>query len=80
MVMDSGRRKIVGWAMGTSPKATLARKALKQVLLKERPSSGLIHHTDRGSQYTNKAYLFLLEKNGVVSNASRKGVPYDKAL
>lgn len=78
-VMDLGRRKIVGWALGTSPNAALACKALKQALLKEQPGSGLIHHTDRGSQYTSKAYRSLLEKNGIVGSMSRKGVPYDNA-
>jgi transposase InsO family protein len=54
-VMVLGRRKIVGWALGTSPNANLACKALKQALLEEQPGFGLIHHSDRGSQYTSKA-------------------------
>jgi transposase InsO family protein len=78
-VMDLGRRKIIGWAMGTSPNAALACKALQQALVKEQPCAGLIHHSDRGSQYTSKAYRVLLEKNGVVGSMSRKGVPYDNA-
>jgi transposase InsO family protein len=78
-IMDLGRRKIVGWALGTSPNANLACKALRQALLKEQPDSRLIHHSDRGCQYTSKAYRSLLEKNGVIGSMSRKGVPYDNA-
>jgi putative transposase len=78
-VMDLGRRKIVGWSLGTSPNANLACKAFKQALLKEQPGSGLIHHTDRGCQYTSNAYRSLLEKNGIIGSMSHKGVPYDNA-
>lgn len=78
-VMDLGRRKIVGWALGTSPNAVLACKSLQQALLRERPSAGLIHHTDRGSQYTSKAYRSMLMKNGLIGSMSHKGVPYDNA-
>jgi putative transposase len=52
-------------------------QALKQALLKEQPGSGLIHHTDRGCQYTSKAYRSLLENKGIIGSMSRKGVPYD---
>jgi len=55
-VMDLGRRKIVGRALGGSPSAEFACKALKQAIAKESPPAGLIHHSDRGSQYTSKAY------------------------
>jgi transposase InsO family protein len=60
-------------------KGNLACKALQQALLKEQPDSGLIHHTDRGCQYTSKAYRLLLEKNDIIVSMSRKGVPYDNA-
>ena len=74
-VMDLGRRKIVGWALGTSPNASLTCRALKQALLKEQPNSGLIHHSDRGSQYTSKVYRLLLDKNGIVGSMSRESIP-----
>jgi len=78
-VMDLGRRKIVGWALGANPTAGLACTALKKAIAKERPPEGLIHHSDRGCQYTSKAYRLLLEENKIVGSMSRVGVPYDNA-
>ena len=78
-VLDLGRRKLVGWALGTNPTAELACRALKIAISKEHPSEGLIHHSDRGSQYTSKAYRRLLEANKITSSMSRAGVPYDNA-
>jgi transposase InsO family protein len=45
----------------------------------EKPKAGLIHHSDRGSQYTAKEYKELLEKHKMISSMSRKGNPYDNA-
>lgn len=78
-VMDLGRRKIVGWALGTKPNAELACRALSQAISKEHPAPGLIHHSDRGSQYTSKAFRQLLEQNKIFGSMSRKGNPYDNA-
>ena len=74
-VMDLARRKIVGWAMGMNPNAELACRALWTAVAKERPSAGLIHHSDRGCQYTSKAYRQLLAANDMIGSMSRKGVP-----
>jgi putative transposase len=46
---------------------------------KEKPAKGLIHHSDRGSQYTSKEYKKLLEENQITGSMSRKGNPYDNA-
>jgi putative transposase len=78
-VLDLGRRKLVGWAVGTKPTAELACKALKIAITKEMPQAGLIHHSDRGSQYTSKEYKALLKKHNMVGSMSRKGNPYDNA-
>jgi len=78
-VMNLGRRKIVGWSLGTSPNAALACRALQQALPKEQPAVGLIHHSDRGCQYTSKLYKRLLDSNGIFGRMSRKGNPYDNA-
>lgn len=78
-VIDLARRKPVGWAFGSRPTADLACKALKMALEKENPSKGLIHHSDRGSQYTSKEYKKLLEDNQIIGSMSRKGNPYDNA-
>ena len=53
-VLDLARRKIVGWSIGTRPTASLACQALKIALAKEKPTRGLIHHSDQGSQYTSQ--------------------------
>ena len=78
-VMDLGRRKIVGWALGANPTAELACKALRQAIHRENPASGLVHHCDRGCQYTSKAYRKLLEDNKMTGSMSRVGSPYDNA-
>lgn len=78
-VIDLARRKPIGWAFGSRPTADLACKALKMALNKEKPAKGLIHNSDRGSQYTSKEYKKLLEENHIIGSMSRKGNPYDNA-
>jgi putative transposase len=74
-----GRRKIVGWALGTSPNASLACKALNQASLERTTRFRADHHSDRGSRYTSKTYRLMLEKNGIIGSLSRKGFPCDNA-
>ena len=50
-VMDLARRKLIGWSIGTRPTANLACQALTMAIRREKPKAGLIHHSDRGSQY-----------------------------
>jgi len=78
-VLDLARRKVVGWSIGTRPTAKLASKALTMALAREKPSDGLIHHSDRGSQYTSEKYKELLEEHKIIGSMSRKGNPYDNA-
>lgn len=78
-VLDLARRKLVGWALGTRPTAELAAKALNMAIQRERPAKGLIHHSDRGTQYTALKYKKLLKENGINGSMSRKGTPYDNA-
>jgi len=78
-VLDLARRKLVGWSMGTRPTAKLACQALTMALASEKPKDGLMHHSDRGSQYTAKEYKDLIEKHKIVGSMSRKGNPYDNA-
>jgi len=79
VVMDLGRRKVVGWAIGANPTAELACKALRMAIAKEKPAEGLIHHSDRGCQYTSKEYRQLLKASKMVGSMSRVGNPYDNA-
>ena len=79
VVMDLGRRKVVGWAIGANPTAKLACQALTMAITKENPPEELIHHSDRGCQYTSKEYRQLLEANKMIGSMSRVGNPYDNA-
>jgi transposase InsO family protein len=79
VVMDLYDRKPVGWALGRSPNAELACLALRRALMRRKPGKGLIHHSDRGCQYTSTAYRQLLNANRIRGSMSRKGNPYDNA-
>jgi len=57
----------------------LASSALMMAINRRRPPRGLIHHSDRGSLYTSKAYRKTLESHGIIASMSRVGMPYDNA-
>lgn len=78
-VLDLGTRKIVGWSLGASPNAELASAALRRAVKRHKPPKGLIHHSDRGCQYTSGEYKELLKGYNMVGSMSRKGNPYDNA-
>ncbi len=78
-VLDLARRKLIGWALGSHPTAGLACQALRMAVAKEQPKEGLIHHSDRGSQYTASEYKQLLSTYKMRGSMSRKGNPYDNA-
>jgi putative transposase len=79
VVMDLCDRNPIGWALGRSPTAELACMALRRALQRRKPKAGLIHHSDRGCQYTSHAYRKLLEQYKIKGSMSRKGNPYDNA-
>jgi putative transposase len=81
-VLDCFSRRIVGWNMLDCWKGELVRDASRMALLTRRPSkqSGLIHHSDRGSQYAADAQRALLAGCGVRASMSRKGDCYDNAM
>ena len=54
-------------------------RALDQALARRRPKAGLLHHSDRGSQYTSRAYQLRLEQTGILVSMSRKGNCWDNA-
>lgn len=78
-IMDLFSRKIVGWSMGPSMKKELVLTALDRAILTRRPGKGLVHHSDRGSQYCSNSYIEVLEGNEMQISMSRKGDPYDNA-
>ena len=79
VVLDLFDRIPVGWALGSSPTAELACMALRRAFERRKPAKGLIHHSDRGCQYTSQAYRKLLEQYKMIGSMSRKGNPYDNA-
>ena len=80
VVLDLYNREPVGWAYGFHPDAALAARALEMAITREHPEYGLIHHSDRGCQYTSHAYRSLLDKHHMRGSMSRKGNPYDNAV
>ena len=80
VVIDLCSRKVVGWSMNTRMKAQLVCDALKMAIWQRRPTAGLIHHSDRGSQYASKAFRRLLKAHGFKGSMSRKGDCWDNAV
>jgi putative transposase len=78
-IMDLFSRKIVGWSLGDSMKKELPLEALKMAMASRRPPEGLIHHSDRGSQYCSKDYTEVLKEADIQISMSKKGDPYDNA-
>ena len=78
--IDIFSRKVVGWAMDTKMKEHLVISAFNQAYGKEHPNSGLVVHTDQGSQFTSKNFRMLLKSKKAIHSQSRKGNPYDNAL
>ena len=79
-LLDLYSRRIVGWAMADRMDASLVKNAWQMAVLHYHPPRHLLHHSDRGSQYTSEGYLQLLEKAGCVVSMSRTGNCYDNAV
>ena len=80
ILLDLYSRKIVGWAMSSRIDAELVQDALHMAIGRRCPSAGLLHHSDRGSQYACGAYQRLLAARGIVCSMSRKGDCLDNAV
>jgi transposase InsO family protein len=78
-VKDQFTCEMVGYAMGERMTQGLTLKALSRAIDHRRPPCGLIHHSDRGSQYCALDYRKRLEQQGLVASMSRKGNCYDNA-
>ena len=79
VVLDLYSRRIVGWAMSDSLHRQLVIEALQMALTTRQPPPGLLHHSDRGSQYASDDYQALLTHARMVGSMSRKGNCYDNA-
>ena len=78
-VMDLYSRKIVGWAMDERMTTDLVTQALQMACHRRQPAPGLLHHSDRGSQYASHEYQRVLAAYGMVGSMSRRGNCYDNA-
>jgi putative transposase len=81
VVLDLFSRKVVGWAISDSLATPLVADALRRAIEARRPvGSALLHHSDRGSQYTSDAYQQTLRTLGIECSMSRTGECYDNAV
>ena len=80
VVLDTFSRRIVGWSMKRKADSQLATAALKMALEQRRIDRDLIHHSDRGSQYTSKEYRQLLNDHHIRASMSAAGNCYDNAM
>jgi putative transposase len=79
-VIDLCSRKIVGWSMADHLRTELVSNALMMAIARRNPGSDLLHHSDRGVQYTSEDYMHLLKTNGLLPSMSRKGDCWDNAV
>jgi putative transposase len=80
VVMDLFSRKVIGLGMGDRLETDLIMKALKQALYNRNIGQNLIHHSDRGCQYTSKEFQELAHRHGIKLSMSAKGRCYDNAV
>jgi putative transposase len=77
VVLDGYSRRVVGWALGRSLHSALALGALERAIALRHPRPGLVHHSDRGSQYCSNEYVKRLESIGAVLSMSQPGRPWE---
>ena len=79
VVLDAFSRRVIGWALDRTMEDDLTLSALRMALSRRVVAPGLVHHSDRGSQYASLEYTNLLKEHGIVISMSRKGNPWDNA-
>jgi transposase InsO family protein len=79
VVIDLYSRRVVGWSIDRRMKKALVIRALMMAVNLRKPPPGLIHHSDRGSQYASHDYQKLLKQHGMICSMSRKGNCWDNA-
>jgi transposase InsO family protein len=79
VILDAYSRRVIGWALERTMEDSLTLTALRMALARRAVERGLVHHSDRGSQYASKNYTDLLKANGIEISMSRKGNPWDNA-
>ena len=79
VVLDLYSRTVIGWALEARLTGDLTQQALTMAIHRRTPNAGLLHHSDRGSQYAATAYQQLLTTHGMASSMSRRGNCWDNA-
>ena len=79
VILDAYSRRVIGWALDRTMEDDLTLAALRMALAQRSIRPGLVHHSDRGSQYASNDYTDLLKDRGIDISMSRKGNPWDNA-
>ena len=79
VILDAFSRRVIGWALDRNMEDGLTLTALRMALSRRSIQPGLVHHSDRGSQYASNDYTDLLKANQIDISMSRKGNPWDNA-
>ena len=79
VVIDAYSRRVIGWALERTLEDDLTLGALRKALELRRPAPGLVHHSDRGSQYASGDYTDLLKAHGCQVSMSHKASPWENA-
>ena len=80
VVLDLASRRVVGWALRETLERELVLAALSMALTHRQPHQGVLHHSDRGSQYASADYRALLTAHGLEASMSRRGDCWDNAV
>ncbi len=79
VILDAFSRRVIGWALDRNMEDELTLTALRMALAHRSIQPGLVHHSDRGSQYASNDYTDLLKSHGIDISMSRKANPWDNA-
>jgi transposase InsO family protein len=80
VILDLRSRRVVGWSLSQSLEETIVLDAMRMALARRQPRRGILHHSDRGSQYAGKAFQQLLRDHGMVCSMSRRADCWDNAV
>jgi len=80
VILDLRSRRVVGWSMSQSLEEQIVLDGLRMALTRRQPGRGVVHHSDRGSQYAGEACRKLLRDHGMVCSMSRRGDCWDNAV
>jgi putative transposase len=79
VILDACSRRVIGWALDRTLEDKLTLAALRMALVRRTVQAGLVHHSDRGSQYASGDYTDLLQAHGIKISMSRKANPWENA-